>query len=76
MKLSFEDGLKRLEEVLRELEQPAVTLDASLGLFSEGVDLIRHCRTQLDQAEEKLQVLLEEPDGTVISRELTGLSDD
>ncbi|MCL1853193.1 MAG: exodeoxyribonuclease VII small subunit [Peptococcaceae bacterium] len=74
--LSFEEGLKRLEEVLRELEQPAVTLDASLGLFGEGVALIRRCQTQLTQAEGKLQVLMEEADGSLVLRELADLSAD
>jgi exodeoxyribonuclease VII small subunit len=62
---SFEDGVKRLEEVVRQLEQPTVTLDVALELFGEGVALVRQCQARLSQAEEKMAVLLEGPDGSL-----------
>ena len=61
--LSFEDGVKRLEEVVHLLEQPTVTLDVALELFGEGVALVRQCQTQLSRAEERMAVLLEDSDG-------------
>jgi exodeoxyribonuclease VII small subunit len=74
--ISFEDGLKRLEEVLRQLEQPTVTLDVALELFGEGVTLVRQCQAQLSQAEEKLNVLMEESDGTLGLCEMSPTSGD
>ncbi|MCL1917740.1 MAG: exodeoxyribonuclease VII small subunit [Peptococcaceae bacterium] len=61
----FEDGVKRLEEVVRQLEEPTVTLDMALELFGEGVALVRRCQAQLSQAEERMAVLMEHSDGSL-----------
>lgn len=65
-KLSFEQALQRLEEVVRELEGGDLSLEQALTLFQEGVALARQCGTQLDQAEARIEQLLEE-DGQVIT---------
>lgn len=53
----FEDGLKRLEEIVRLLEKGDAPLDASLTLFEEGMRLIQNCGTALDKAEQKIKLL-------------------
>lgn len=58
--LSFEQALQRLEQVVRELESGELSLDAALGLFQEGVDLTRRCGAQLDEAEARIEKLLEQ----------------
>lgn len=57
--LSFEQALQRLEQVVRELENGDLSLETSLGLFQEGVTLARQCSGQLDQAESRIEKLLE-----------------
>jgi exodeoxyribonuclease VII small subunit len=59
-KLSFEQALQRLEQVVRELEQGDLSLDQALALFQEGVTLSRGCAAQLDQAEVRIEKLLEQ----------------
>lgn len=54
---SFEEALRRLEEVVRLLENGEVPLEEALHLFSEGVELARHCHGVLDRAEQRLQVI-------------------
>lgn len=54
---SFEEALRRLEEVVRQLESGDLPLEHALDLFAEGVDLARYCRGVLDQAEQRLEVL-------------------
>lgn len=59
-KMSFEQAIKRLEAVVRELETGDLPLDQALALFQEGVTLTRHCGAQLDAAEARIEKLLEQ----------------
>lgn len=52
--LTFEERMKRLEQIVSMLEQGDVPLEESLKLFQEGTDLVRKCQDILDNA--KLQV--------------------
>ena len=56
-KLSFEESVKRLDEVVRHLEKGDVPLDESLALFEEGAGLVKACNEMLDSAEQKVTVL-------------------
>ncbi|MCD7770298.1 MAG: exodeoxyribonuclease VII small subunit [Oscillospiraceae bacterium] len=62
-KMSFEQALSRLEEIVRLLEKGDAPLAESLGLFEEGAGLIKQCSQQLDQAEQKVVQLRKGPDG-------------
>lgn len=64
-KLSFEQALERLEQVVRELEKGDLSLDTALALFQEGVGLARSCSGQLDAAEARIEKLLEQNGQTV-----------
>jgi exodeoxyribonuclease VII small subunit len=59
-KLTFEQALQRLETVVRELETGDLSLDAALALFQEGVALARQCGGQLNEAEARIEKLLEQ----------------
>ncbi len=56
--LSFEDGYDRLEKVIEKLEQGELSLEESVALFEEGVQLAMHCGHKLDDAELKVSELL------------------
>ena len=47
--LSFEDALKRLEEIVRTLEKGEAPLDQSIELYQEGDRLKRHCEARIEQ---------------------------
>lgn len=57
-KKSFEESMKRLEEIVSQLERGESSLDQSLKLFEEGTGLAAHCTQMLDQAEQKVHLLL------------------
>ena len=58
--MSFEGALTKLEAAVAQLEQgDALTLDESLQAFEEGVRLTRFCREKLDEAELRVQQLVE-----------------
>lgn len=56
----FEDSLLELEQLVERLEQGDISLEESLKAFERGVQLTRVCQTALKEAEQKIQVLLEE----------------
>lgn len=56
--LSFEDGYDRLEQVIQKLEQGDLSLEESVALFEEGMQLATHCGHKLDDAELKVSALL------------------
>jgi len=55
---SFEEGLKELEAIVKELESGDLPLEKSLELFEKGVKLSEACRKQLQEAETKVEILL------------------
>ena len=55
--LSFEEAMKRLEEIAGLLENGKATLDESLSLYEEGIALIRHCNEKLLGAEQRIRTL-------------------
>ena len=59
----FESALKRLEEIVRKLEGGELTLDSSLELFEEGIQLSRLCHVKLGQAERRVEILLKNNEG-------------
>ncbi len=63
----FETALARLEEIVEKLEQGELSLDQSLRLFEEGVKLARHCSARLEQAERKVEILLQDRTGKTVT---------
>ena len=53
-KLSFEESLAKLEEIVRHLEKGDMPLGESLKLFEEGTSLLASCNKMLDDAEQKV----------------------
>ena len=62
-KPDFERSLARLEEVVRRLESPQLSLDDAMKLFEEGVVLSGECQKQLEEAEGRVEILLKKADG-------------
>ena len=63
-KQSFEKALKRLEEIVQELEDGEIPLDNSLKIYEEGVELAKFCYDKLNQTEEKLKKLVKKNNGS------------
>ncbi len=56
---TFEDALGQLEKLVDSMEQGEMSLDDSLKAFEEGIKLTRQCQKSLDEAEQKVKILLE-----------------
>ena len=61
--LSFEEALKRLDEIVGHLEKGDLSLEDSVRCFEEGNELVKLCSRMLDAAEQKVILLREGPDG-------------
>ena len=64
----FETSLKKLEDIVRKLENGSLSLDDSLKFFEEGVKHASFCAKKLDEAERKVEILLKRKDAA-FSRE-------
>ena len=56
---TYEEAVKRLEEIVKKLESGAAPLDESIALFSEGAELVKTCTAILDEAEQKVKIRTE-----------------
>ncbi len=68
--MTFEAAMARLEEIVRMLESGNAPLDTSLGLFEEGVALVKLCNSKLDTAEQKVKILTGAGDGTLVETDM------
>jgi exodeoxyribonuclease VII small subunit len=59
----FENAMKRLETIVNDLDNGELTLDESLKIFEEGIELSKKCSEKLNQAEKKLKSLIKKEDG-------------
>ncbi|MCW8915680.1 MAG: exodeoxyribonuclease VII small subunit [Magnetovibrio sp.] len=65
LKLSFEDALAELENIVRDLEDGRGELEGSIKAFERGTLLKRHCETKLKEAEARIEKILPGSDGAV-----------
>lgn len=65
-KVTFEQQIQRLEEIVAALEKGDAQLADSLALFEEGTKLIAACSKQLDQAEQQVVKLMKGADSAPV----------
>ncbi len=68
--MTFEAAMVRLEEIVRALESGNAPLDVSLGLFEEGVALVKLCNKRLDTAEQKVKLLVRNENGDMVETDM------
>ena len=64
-KMSFEDALIELEEIVGNLEQGANKLDDASGAYERGSLLKKHCETKLSEARARIEKIVVGSDGNV-----------
>jgi exodeoxyribonuclease VII small subunit len=67
---SFEESLARLETIVAELESGDLPLEEALKLFEEGIGVVKRCTRRLDEAEQRVEVLLKAADGEMTTAAL------
>ena len=59
-KIDFESSIKELESIVEKLEDENINLEDSVKSFEEGVNLVKECQKQLQNAELKVKKLLDD----------------
>jgi exodeoxyribonuclease VII small subunit len=59
-KLTFEDAMIQLEEIVEKLEQGDVPLEESIDLYQQGMKLSKLCHTKLKNVEKKMDTIMHE----------------
>ena len=68
--MTYEERIRRLEQVMGELEGEGVPLDRALALFEEGVELLRGATEDLTHADARVQLLIERAEGAFETRDI------
>ncbi|MGC9141766.1 MAG: exodeoxyribonuclease VII small subunit [Caldimicrobium sp.] len=61
--ITFEEALKRLEEIIHHLEEKNLDLERAISLYEEGISLINFCEEKLKQARSRVEVILKDKEG-------------
>ena len=59
-KINFELSLKELESIIEKLEDENINLEDSVKSFEKGINLVKDCQQQLQNAELKIKKLLDD----------------
>ena len=70
--LGFEQSLERLEVIVEKLESGELTLDESLKLFKEGVELSKYCSSKLSAVQQEVKKVVVDNKGAFTLESFTG----
>ena len=56
---TLEESLTEITQLIDKMEHSELTLEQSLNNFERGISLVKHCQKILDEAEQKVQVLIQ-----------------
>ena len=66
--LTFEKAMKKLEQIVRELESGDQPLEKAIKKFEEGVQLSKFCSEKLDETEQRVTLLLKDQTDNVFEK--------
>lgn len=69
-KLSFEEAISELEQIVEDLERGDIELEDSISIYERGVILKAHCEEKLKTAKMKIDKIVSHPDGDFSSEPL------
>lgn len=72
---SFEENMRRLEQIVRAMERGDVALEESLKLFQEGTELVRSCGKLLDDAQLQVKKILTDESGNPVEEDFEDVSE-
>ncbi len=72
---SFEENMRRLEQIVRAMERGDVALEESLKLFQEGTELVRNCGKLLDDAQLQVKKILTDGNGNPVEEDFEDVSE-
>ncbi|MDI6797864.1 MAG: exodeoxyribonuclease VII small subunit [Desulfatibacillaceae bacterium] len=67
-KMTFETAMKRLEEIVAQMEDQDLPLESAVAKFEEGMELSRFLSEKLDEVQKKVSVLLAGENGNIVEQ--------
>ena len=67
-KQTFEQAMKKLEQIVQDLESRDQPLEKAMKKFEEGVRLSKFCSEKLDETEKKVTILLQDHEGNLFEK--------
>ena len=67
-KQTFEKAMKKLEQIVQELESGDLPLEKAVNIFEEGVKLSKFCSNKLDETEKRVTILMQDAEGNVLEK--------
>lgn len=67
-RLTFEESLERLEELVNILENGDISLEESLNYYKEGIELSSFCSKELEEAEKQVIMLQKNAEGKFVEK--------
>lgn len=55
---NFEELIEKLENITNKLEKEQLSLDESVKLFEEGMQISKECNSKLEDAEKRITILI------------------
>lgn len=63
--ISLESALEKLDLILAEMEEADLPLEDLIGRYEQGVELVKFCRERLESAEQRIQTVTKQLDGSL-----------
>ncbi len=67
-KKTFEQSLKQLEHIVRELESGELPLELAIKKFEEGIELSKFCSQKLEETERRITLLMQNSSGEIVEK--------
>ena len=67
-KITFEQSMKKLEQIVQELESGDLPLEEAMEKFEKGIKLSSLCSEKLDETEKKITLLLQDQKGKILEK--------
>lgn len=65
-RMTFEESMQNLEQIVRTMERGEASLEESLKLFKNGTELVQHCEKLLENAKLEVTTIMAAPDGSPV----------
>ena len=69
-KISLEKNIKRMEEIVDQLENNNLDIEKALKLFEEGITISKTCQQRLTELEKRVRLLTENSKGKMVATEM------
>lgn len=69
--MTYEESVKRIEEIIAKMESGKMPLDESIQYFQEGMTLLDDCKKMLDKYEKAITIATGEKDGKITEEEFS-----